>query len=403
MVPARFTERAKLLINYANEEAIRLNHSQIDTEHLLLGLVREGQGIAANVLQELGVGLESLEAEVKKMIKESQVFPDIRRPLMFTRAANQVLQYSIDEAKRLEYDHVGTEHILLGLIREEHGVAARALANLGVTLEKISRVLKPMGKSPSRKINVITPIVIAHRGNSGPAPACTMAAIREAVDLSADMIELDVRESRDGIPVIIHNNTVDETTDGKGTVSSLSLAELKELDAGSWKSRRYTGERIPTLMEVLGFAKDKVRLSLDLKEENIISAMIKAVQEADMVDDVVICGCHEPRAQRIWEIDDRLTILMNTDSQLDKLAKNADKSDFIREYIRRACKGKLAALNVSFKYVTQELVRQAHLRALPVWTWTVDDGEDMKRLVQMGVDAIYTNWPEKLLEILGRR
>ena len=82
-----------------------------------------------------------------------------------------------------------------------------------------------------------------------------MEAIRQAVGLGADMIELDVRLSSDGIPVIIHNSTVDETTDGSGKVSSLSLAQLKELDAGSWKDKRYAGERIPTLVEVLEYSR----------------------------------------------------------------------------------------------------------------------------------------------------
>jgi glycerophosphoryl diester phosphodiesterase len=249
---------------------------------------------------------------------------------------------------------------------------------------------------------MIRPTVIAHRGNSGPAPACTMEAIRQAVELGADMIELDVRLSSDGIPVIIHNSTVDETTDGSGAVSSFSLAQLKKLDAGSWKDKRYAGERIPTLMEVLEYSRGKVYLSLDLKDEASIPTLINAVQEADMVGSIVMCGCHEPQARKIWDIDESFTVLLNTDSQLDKLAKRRDKSEFIREYIRRACTGKLAALNVNHKYVTQELIRRAHLRALPVWAWTVDDEKDMRRLIGMGVDAIYTNWPERLLKVAGR-
>ena len=157
MVPARFTERARQIINYAHEEAVKLNHSQVDTEHLLLGLVREGmrdgQGIAAGALQDLGVRLDSLEMEVKKMIKKSHVLPDnTRRQLLFTRAANQVLQFSMEEAQRLEYDHVGTEHILLGLIRERNGIAARVLASFNVTLEKVRRIVKPVGtESPSKR------------------------------------------------------------------------------------------------------------------------------------------------------------------------------------------------------------------------------------------------------------
>ncbi len=152
MVPARFTERARQIINYAHEEAIKLNHNQVDTEHLLLGLVREGQGTAAEALQELGVGLDSLEMEVKKMIKKSHVLPDnTRRQLLFTRSANQVLQFSMEEAQRLEYDHVGTEHILLGLIREKNGIAARVLASFNVTLEKVRRIVKPGGPEPLSK------------------------------------------------------------------------------------------------------------------------------------------------------------------------------------------------------------------------------------------------------------
>jgi glycerophosphoryl diester phosphodiesterase len=119
-----------------------------------------------------------------------------------------------------------------------------------------------------------------------------------------------------------------------------------------------------------------------------------------MVDSVVICGCCEPQARVIWEINRDITVLLNTDSKLDKLAKREDKSDFVREYIHRACKERFAALNVSFRFVTEELLYKAHLRALPLWTWTVDDADDMKRLIDMGVDAIYSNIPESLIQIV---
>lgn len=247
---------------------------------------------------------------------------------------------------------------------------------------------------------IVKPIVIAHRGNSCSAPANTIESIRQAIEIGADMIELDVRSSRDGFPVLIHNDTLNETTDGKGKVSSFDLAQLKKLDAGSWKDKQYAGERIPTLMEALEFSKGKVNLSLDLKDENIIPAMLKAVQEADMVGSVVICGCHEPQAKKIWDIDENLTVLLNMDSHLNELGKLEDKSKFINEYIKRACKGKLSALNVSYKFVTYELIRRAHLQALPIWTWTVDEKKDMERLIEMGVDAIYTNYPERLLEVI---
>lgn len=146
----KFTERARIIIGYATEEAKKLNSSHVDTEHLLLGLIQEGQGIAARALQDLGVDLERLEMEVMRMIKRPHTIPEgIRQPIGYTRAAHQVIQYSIEEAQRLEYDHVGTEHLLLGLIRERNGVAAKALSLFNVTLEKVRRVLKPISSNPS--------------------------------------------------------------------------------------------------------------------------------------------------------------------------------------------------------------------------------------------------------------
>ncbi len=245
------------------------------------------------------------------------------------------------------------------------------------------------------------PLAIAHRGNSGVAPANTLVAIRQAIDLGVDMIEIDVNLAKDRVPVLIHNNSVDETTNGAGLVSSFTLKELKTLDAGSWKDSQFADERIPTLAETLECARGKVHLSLDIKDESVIPNMIKTVQEADMKDDVVICGCYVSTAEKVRCYDDRLTIVLNVDSELGKLAKREDKSEFIREYIHQACYAHLSALNVSYKYVTEELIRRAHLKALPVWTWTVDNPEDMRRLIDMGVDAIYTNWPGRLLNVLS--
>ena len=270
------------------------------------------------------------------------------------------------------------------------------------------------------------PLVIAHRGNSGVAPANTLIAFRQAIELGVDMIEIDVNLTKDvrgvyaeergaqslpsseakgrlrltGVPVLIHDESVENTTDGEGLVSSFTLEELKQLDAGSWKGKQFAGERIPTLAEALDVVKGQVHLSVDLKDERAIPAMVKVIQDTGMKDDVIICGCDVPTAQKIRHFDDQLSIVLNMDSELNELAEREDKSEFIREYVRKACYAHLSALNVSYKHVTEDLIKRAHLKALPVWTWTVDDEEDMRRLIDMGVDAIYTNWPERLLKIL---
>jgi len=252
----------------------------------------------------------------------------------------------------------------------------------------------------TRKVKMSrAPLIIAHRGNSSVAPANTMESIKQAIDLGVDLIELDVRKTRDGVLILIHNDTLDETTDGKGPVSAVDYEQIKKLDAGSWKDAKYAGEKIPTLLEVLGFARGKVGLSLDLKDGSIIPNMLKEIKDTNMVDGVVVCGCYEPQARVIWDINPEITVLLNTDSKLDELAKHGDKTDFINEYIRRASRERFSALNVSYRFVTEELVYKAHLRALPVWTWTVDNANDMKRLIDMGVDAIYSNMPSKLVEI----
>jgi hypothetical protein len=148
MIPERFTDRARVIINYANEEARKLKHSYIGTEHLLLGLIYERGGIAARAIQELGVSLEKLEAEVKKVMEKSDIqVEENQKHMAFTRAADQAIQYAMEEAQKLEYDHVGTEHILLGLLRVKDGMAAEALNNSEITINKVRRVLKPISSS----------------------------------------------------------------------------------------------------------------------------------------------------------------------------------------------------------------------------------------------------------------
>src|SRR5579875_1355581 len=140
---ARFTERAQKVLALAQEEAIRLHHPGVGTEHILLGLVREGEGIAAKALNILGVSAEKVQSEVEKIIGQGQGQVSA---MTYTPRAKKVIELSIDEARKLSHTYVGTEHILLGLIREGEGVAARVLANMGVSLNKArQQVLQLLG------------------------------------------------------------------------------------------------------------------------------------------------------------------------------------------------------------------------------------------------------------------
>ncbi|MFQ5735035.1 MAG: Clp protease N-terminal domain-containing protein, partial [Planctomycetaceae bacterium] len=141
----RFTDRARKVMQLANQEAQRFNHEYIGTEHILLGLVKEGSGVAANVLKNLEVDLRKIRMEVEKIVQSG---PDMvtMGKLPQTPRAKKVIEYAMEEAKNLNHNYVGTEHLLLGLLREQEGVAAQVLMNLGMKLEDVrDEVLNLLG------------------------------------------------------------------------------------------------------------------------------------------------------------------------------------------------------------------------------------------------------------------
>ncbi|XZE43895.1 ATP-dependent Clp protease ATP-binding subunit [Pirellulaceae bacterium SH467] len=141
----RFTDRARKVMQLANQEAQRFNHEYIGTEHILLGLVKEGSGVAANVLKNLDVDLRKIRLEVEKLVQSGPEMVTIGK-LPQTPRAKKVIEYSMEEARNLNHNYVGTEHILLGLLREQEGVAAQVLMNLGMKLDDVrEEVLNLLG------------------------------------------------------------------------------------------------------------------------------------------------------------------------------------------------------------------------------------------------------------------
>src|SRR6059058_2027497 len=143
----RFTDRARKVMQLANQEAQRFNHEYIGTEHILLGLVKEGSGVAANVLKNLDIDLRKIRLEVEKIVQTGHGSEMVTMgKLPQTPRAKKVIEYSIEEARNLNYNYVGTEHLLLGLLREQEGVAAQVLMNLGLKLEDVrEEVLNLLG------------------------------------------------------------------------------------------------------------------------------------------------------------------------------------------------------------------------------------------------------------------
>jgi ATP-dependent Clp protease ATP-binding subunit ClpA len=143
----RFTDRARKVMQLANQEAQRLNHEYIGTGHILLGLVKEGSGVAANVLRNLNVDLRRIRREVEKIIQSGPAMVLLGK-LPMTPRAKKVIEYAIEEARGLNHEYVGTEHLLLGLARETEGVGAQVLINLGLRLDDVrAETMKLLGEN----------------------------------------------------------------------------------------------------------------------------------------------------------------------------------------------------------------------------------------------------------------
>ncbi len=166
----RFTDRARKVMALANQEAQRFNHEYIGTEHILLGLVKEGSGVGANVLKNLDVDLRKVRLEVEKLVKSGPEMVTMGK-LPQTPRAKKVIEYAIEEARTLNHNYVGTEHLLLGLLREHDGVAAQVLMNLGLKLEEVrEEVLNLLGAGQESEEAAPSSERASSGGNSGAAP-----------------------------------------------------------------------------------------------------------------------------------------------------------------------------------------------------------------------------------------
>jgi ATP-dependent Clp protease ATP-binding subunit ClpC len=206
----RFTDRARKVMALANQEAQRFNHEYIGTEHILLGLVKEGSGVGANVLKNLDVDLRKVRLEVEKLVRAGPEMVTMGK-LPQTPRAKKVIEYAIEEARNLNHNYVGTEHLLLGLLREHDGVAAQVLMNLGLKLEEVrEEVLNLLGAGAESEAEPST-----NAGEPGAAPSGESKAKGKSKTPALDSFGRDLTElAKDGTldPVIGRANEIERLT-----------------------------------------------------------------------------------------------------------------------------------------------------------------------------------------------
>ena len=231
-----------------------------------------------------------------------------------------------------------------------------------------------------------TPLIEAHRGDSSRAPECTLPAIELAIKAGADRVEIDLRSTRDGQLVIMHDDTVDRTTNGRGRVADLDFATLRKLDAGAWFGQAYAGARIPTLREALDICKDRVMIDIDLKVADAVPAMVRDIKEAGMLDQVVMTGDIPGSVDAIRNLAPTITMF--------------NEAGGVEQSITIARKHQLPGLCLPHEILNPAFIRQAHLHGLSVLAWTVDDADRIRTLAEWGVDAIMTNDPVKAIRAI---
>ncbi len=244
-------------------------------------------------------------------------------------------------------------------------------------------------------MSIEPPLLVAHRGASGHAPENTIAAFQLALDTNVDGIELDVHMALDGSIVVIHDSTVDRTTNGKGRVGKMTLEQLKSVDAGSWfnaafpqKARSgYEGQRIPTLSEVMELVRGRARLYIEMKSpdlypDSLQPELLRIVRLHEMEHDVVFLSFNRRALRKMRHLDAGIPTALLISRLVGDPVKAAVSLG--------------AGTAVSYKLLAPTLVRKIRSAGLGLITWTVDNSEDIARMIDAGVDAIITNYPDRM-------
>jgi glycerophosphoryl diester phosphodiesterase len=231
--------------------------------------------------------------------------------------------------------------------------------------------------------------VIAHRGASGYAPENTMASFKKALEMGADMIELDIHLTADGDLAVMHDAETVRTTGVKNVLRMMTMEQIKKLDAGSSMSKEFAGEQVPSLKEVLDWARGKIKVNIEIKSDGCEEKTAALIKDHDMYGDVIVSSFTHEYLKKIKELDPKIktgALLddIENEKQIDEIVANCHPD----------------ALHPRYLMLNKSIVKKAHKKGLEVNVYTVNDPVSMKRMIDAGADGIITNYPDVLASIV---
>ena len=247
--------------------------------------------------------------------------------------------------------------------------------------------------------------IIGHKGAAGYAPENTLSSLQVAIDMGVDMIEIDVHMSKDGEVVVFHDEEVSRTTDGKGKIHEMTLEEIKQLDAGSWFSPKFKGERVPTLREAIDLVHGNADILIDIKSkghefyDNFAEKIVDIIDEKEDNKEWCIVQSYEQEyLEHAYSRDSTI--------QMKKLMMGEDESMLLSFYLNsksfmtnRNKHHFFETINPHYTTLSQRRVFRLHAKGYKVHTYVVNEPVEMIKMLNMAVDGIITDYPDRLVKI----
>ena len=236
------------------------------------------------------------------------------------------------------------------------------------------------------------PLITSHAACKGHAPENTLAGIEAALRLGAEAIEIDVHCTADGVPVLLHDETVDRTTDGAGNVHEMTLDAVRALDAGARQfAPQFAGARVPLLAEVLELTKGKALLQIEIKQPGIEEQVASVVRDAGAVASCEVHSFYPKCVRAMRDVEPRMAAALLTDGR-----RIVEWQEFYSFALSLDAQG----ISVHYALAEADRVAAGQRRSLTFMVWTVDDESDIRRMVEAGVDSICSNFPDVVRKIV---